>query len=410
MGEYMKTAGMTHIHIAQLKPGMQVVHPGLDWLEYPYLYMADEFIDSPEAVKRIVDEGYQELYVDPARSTCAVEPAAIDTLDVAEKRQLTVPQSAKVALEEELQAAAKIHDEGVAYARKFMRDARAGKVNMESADESMTQIMDSLERNADALLSLSRLRRTDSYTFTHCVNVCVLTALLSRFAGDDEETVFDAGQAGMFHDLGKALVAPQILNAPRKLTRAELEVMRTHPTLGYNQLAAVPGISTAVLYGAAQHHEKHDGTGYPAGLAGDAVSPIGRMVAIADIYDALTSKRAYKEGMFPHRALGIMYEMRDKDLHHDTLAAFIRMMGIYPVGSIVELDDGCVGVVSASNPASPGKPAVTLVRDCDGFEMPPEVIDLDRAGAPAVTRCLDGKCRGIDPAAILGLDRFGSTV
>ena len=395
-----------HLHISELKPGMHVANPGIDWKARPYLYVADEYIATEDHVRKIIAQGFQEVYIDLARSDHAPSSPPLS-----EDKEFGATQSAaaskpKVALAEELPKAVRVHDESVAYARRFMNDMRAGKVNMVSAAKNMENIMGSLERNADALLSLSRLRQTDSYTYTHCVNVCILTTLFSRHLGESSDKTFAAGLAGMFHDLGKALVPLKILNAPRKLSEAEFAVMKAHPVLGYEQLVSVPGILPEVLLGTMQHHEKYNGTGYPQGLAGDAISDIGRMVGVADIYDALTSKRPYKGAMYPHKALGIMFELRNKDLHHEYVAQFIRMVGVYPVGSVVEMEDGSMGVVSAANDEQPLKPTITIVREPDGRIIPGRLCDLaSNKDAPGIVQSLAAELTDIDPAQVLGIGR-----
>ena len=402
LGENM----LKHIHASELKPGMYIANPGIDWTQRPYLYTTEGRVDSQEFAQRIIDDGYQEVYIDLARSDADAFTTGLTTGNELTTTPKPVPRPVEaplVALEEELPKAVKVHDESVVYARRFMNDMRAGKLDISQATKSMENIMGSLERNADALISLSRLHQTDSYTYTHCVNVCILTTLFSRHMGESADKVFASGLAGMFHDLGKALVPLQILNAPRKLSDAEFAVMKGHPLLGHEQLAAVPGILPEVLMGAVQHHEKHNGTGYPYGLAGQEISDIGRMVGVADVYDALTSRRPYKGAMYPHKALGIMYEMRDKDFHHDHIAQFVRMVGIYPVGSVVELEDGSRGVVSASNVENPSKPVVTLVVDPTGRPIPAEPCDLARDGAPCIACCLAADVAGIDPNLVLGV-------
>jgi len=397
---------LKHIHISELKPGMRVVNPGLDWTAHPYLYMADEVIASEEAVQKLIEEGYQEVYIDPLRSEKPLRsPASIATDRSIAESSDTPSHKPKVPLEEEMVSAAGVHDDSVSYVRSFMRDMRSGKLNMEPAGDIIERITDSLERNADALVSLCRLRRTDSYTYMHCVNVAVLTALFARNEGKNREQVFACALAGLFHDLGKSMVPPTILNAPRKLTNAERMAMNEHPKKGYEQLTAVPGVRPEVLLGALHHHEKFNGTGYPQGLSGKDISEIGFMVGVADIYDALTSKRVYKEAMFPHRALGIMYEMRNKDLPTETLVHFIRMMGVYPVGSVVEMNDGSRGVVTMSHPEQPVKPVVTLVRDPQGRGMKPwRTYDLaENSGGLEIERCIAPENTDIDPVAVLGL-------
>ena len=395
---------LKHLHISELKPGMHVADPGIDWKTRPYLYCADEHISSMEQVRKIIEQGFQEVYIDLDRSDPVDAPPPLSAGEEFDKVTGTLSFKPTVSLDEELPKAVKVHDASVVYARRFMNDMRAGKVNMTYATQSMENILGSLERNADALVSLSRLHQTDSYTYTHCVNVCIFATLFSRYRGADSNAIFAAGLAGMFHDLGKALVPLQILNAPRKLSDAEFAVMKAHPVLGYEQLASVPGILPEVLLGTMQHHEKINGTGYPQGLSGKDISDIGRMVGVADVYDALTSKRPYKTAMYPHKALGIMYEMRDKDLDSEYLAQFIRMVGVYPVGSVVEMEDGSMGVVTASNDEMPLKPTVTIVRNPDGKAIPSRIYNLaSDKDAPGIARCIPSELTDIQPAQVLGM-------
>ena len=387
-----------NLRVSELKPGMFIIDPGIDWTKRPYLYAANMLLKSEEDIRQIEGQGYSEVYVDFSRS--ATPAFAKDFTD----RESTALPGPKVSLDEELPVARKVHDESVGYARKFMTDMRNGKVNVSSATKTVEGIMESLERNADAMLSLCRLRRVDSYTHMHCVNVAVLTTVFSRYMGEKKEDIFLSGFAGLFHDLGKALIPLNILNAPRKLSNAEFAAMRQHPQLGFEQLATLPDISSAVLQGALQHHEKHDGSGYPNGISGENISPIGRMVGVADVYDALSSERPYKKAMTAHKALGIMYQISGKEFDPAYLARFIRMMGVYPVGSVVELEDGWKGVVSISNPESPAKPTVRLVRDPEG-NTAREDRNLAAGETAAIKTCLaPEEAGGIDPVAVLGLE------
>jgi HD-GYP domain-containing protein (c-di-GMP phosphodiesterase class II) len=282
---------------------------------------------------------------------------------------------------------------------------------MSPASNIVERIMHSLDNNADAMHSLCRLRRTDSYTYMHCVNVSVLSSMLARYMDMGVQRIRAVGLAGLFHDLGKALVPPLILNAPRKLSVAERLVMNTHPTLGYEQIKDMPSVVPEVPQGMLHHHECYNGAGYPAGLSGHDVSQVGYIVALADIYDALTSKRVYKDGMPPQQALGIMYEMRGKSLHPEMVDIFIRMLGVYPMGSVVKLSDGSLGVVGAVNPDMPIKPMVIRVKDAEGGPLPGNTLDLASPdNTLSIVRAVPETTVGIDPAAVLGLPDVPSTV
>ena len=395
---------LKNIPISELKPGMYVVDPSINWMQRPYLFAENRLISSEEEIQRIIADGYLEVFIDLARSDASVFTEGLPDNPILEVDKQQLRLTPKTSLEEELPKALKVHDESVLYARKFMSDMRTGKVSMSAAGDVVFNIMESLENNPDALLSLSRLHHKDSYTYTHCVNVSILSTFFSRFTGKDSDTVYAAGVAGLFHDLGKALVPQMILNAPRKLTQAEFTIMQRHPTLGYEQLCSVPGISQDVLLGALQHHERYDGSGYPKGLSAEEISPIGSILAVVDVYDALTSNRPYKGSMFPHKALGIMYQhMRAKELHPDYLARFIRMVGVYPTGSVVIIEGGWTGVVIAANQDNPSKPKVRLCIDPQGKKSTPWDCDLSQEGSPLITSCIAAEDTAIDLLQEMGL-------
>ena len=385
-----------NLPVSELKPGMYITDPGIDWTTRPYLYAANRRIRSEAEIQEILNQGYQEVYVDFSRSdTPSFSAQFPDGRD-------TRPQPPK-SMSEELPAAQKIHSQSVSYARKFMTDMRSGKIDPAPAAAVVEDIMDCLERNPDALLSLSRLHRVDSYTHMHCVDVSILTTLFVRSLGAAQAEVFTAGLAGLFHDLGKALIPLEILNAPRKLSPAEFTIMRKHPLLGYTKLCQIPTIPDEVRKGALEHHEKYDGSGYPGGLAKERISPVGVRIGISDVYDALVSERVYKKGLSPHKALGILYQLSNREFDAADVARFIRMLGVYPVGSIVELEDGWKGVVSAGNAESPAKPTVRLVLDPNGNPSPPRDKNLAAGEAAPISGCLPD-FPGIHPARVLGLE------
>ena len=169
-------------------------------------------------------------------------------------------------------------------------------------------VVDSAVRNADALLTLCKLRRHDAYTFTHGVNVSVLATAFGVSLGLSREDLQELGLAGLYHDLGKTGIPDAILNKPGRLTEAEYVRVKQHPALGGKLLAGL-GLSEGVLRGVIEHQERFDGSGYPRGLSGAAIHKWGRVLALADVYDALTSRRSYKRALLPTRALAVIHGM-----------------------------------------------------------------------------------------------------
>ncbi len=377
----------------QLEPGMFTVDTGVDWRQEPYAYCRNQVLDEA-AIHALREEGYLYAFVDTGRS---IKPSDEMVMSI-------TPLKADIPLQEELVVAQASYTASLDAARGFMDAVRNGdEVDCSVAEPAVHSIMESLGRNPDALYGISKLRNADDYTYSHCVNVSVLSTMFAKYLGFSEKTQYDVGMAAMLHDLGKSLIPLSILNAPRKLTDEEFEIMRSHSYLGYAQLQRVESFSEDMRLGVLQHHERYDGTGYPGRLAGDQISPIARILAVVDVYDALTSKRVYKKKLPSHQVLAMMFQRRGQDFYPGLAEHYAKMIGIYPVGSVVELKNGLVGVVSASNPEKPTKPAVTLVQDNQGRAFAPKEINLADYKDLDVKRCLLPEETRIDPQEVLGI-------
>lgn len=405
---------LKNIHVTDLKPGMRVVDPGIDWQTRPYLYASDRFIDSEDTIRQILAQGYREVYIDLAlsesriakrysRSTTSLLKASAPLAPAVQPGPRSAP-GRSVSLKEELPHAARLHDTAVDCARQLMVSASQGVFHTGFATEVVDGLVDSLERNPDALLCLSSMRQQAPYTYEHCANVSILLAAFAISAGGDKPTVMAYGLAGLFHDLGKAMLPVSLLSARRKLSADEQILMRRHPLLAYEFLASsAHDICPEALLAALEHHERYNGSGYPRGLSGDAISEIGQLAGIADTYDALSSRRPFKDALNAHKSLGLMYQMRKKEFHPVLVEKFVRMVGIYPVGSVVELKDGYKGVVSAGNPDNPMKPSVTLVLDPQGKAMRMHEFSLAKDAIADISHCIPAELSGIDPCLALGV-------
>ncbi len=387
-----------HVSVDDLRPGMYIVDTGASWIDHPYLYAKEGVIRSQAEIAEIIQQGFAEAYYDPEQSN--IKPAEPISLDNAGESR---GAPAVVSLAEELQQAENTYTECVRHARAFMLEARNGTVDLESSRPLVHGIIDSVNRNVDALTSLAKIKHYDEYTFAHCVNVAIFSVAFGKYLGFDQQKLYLLGMAGLFHDLGKMRVPVEILNAPRRLTDEEFAVMKTHARLGQDTLASVKGIEPEIMLGAGQHHEKHDGSGYPGHLVGVRISQYGRILSVADCYDALSAKRVYKAAMPPTKALSIMFEMRRGAWEPGLLEHFIKMMGIYPVGTPVELSSGFRGVIARTNPAMPLQPVAAVVRAPDGRGIvPPRTVDLAKHRGIKITQPLTaGEAADIDALSIL---------
>lgn len=407
---------MKKIAILDLKVGMYVVDTGLSWTEYPFLYSQEGEIKDHKTLDGILAEGYTEVFIDPAKGARGLAPkltaeeemsrAAVDVAPAEE-----ADKAEKTPLREEMQAARKIYKDSIQFAKDFLNDVRMGsQVDLARSEVLVESIIDSVARNADAMVSLSKLRAFDEYTFTHSINVSVLAVAFGKHLGLAKRLLQRLGVAGLFHDAGKALIPNEILNKPGRLTDEEFAIMKAHPVKGREFLKRQIK-DEAILRGVAEHHEKYNGAGYPDGLAGEDIAPLARILAVVDVYDALTSERVYKKGMLPNKALKIMYGMRSQDFFPDKVEQFVKCLGIYPVGSLVKLSTGEYGVVSASNPDAPLFPTVLVAFD---LKMQPQsardlnlgtaenlALPEDSRNKLRVVECLDPKKYNIDPAKYL---------
>ncbi|WP_027183043.1 HD-GYP domain-containing protein [Desulfovibrio inopinatus] len=405
------------VQVKDLKVGMFVVDVGLSWLDHPYLFCQEGPIDASTDIAAIADDGFTEAFVDPERSqgdlsslqyvidenipnqTAQVEPTKPIIQDASLLDQV-------VALTEEHTFARKIYRDSLNYARTFMMEAQqTGKVDIRQGEELVSDIVNSMMRNTDGLLGLGKLRSHDEYTFTHCINVTIISVGFAKYCRMSEKAMTAIGLAALFHDVGKALVPRSILNKPGKLSNAELTVMREHPLKSLSLLSKNPSISKIVLRAVVEHHEKVNGCGYPYGLRSSQIHAYSKIIALADVYDALTSRRVYKSSMPANQALKIMYELRDNDFNTSDVALFVKFLGIYPVGTLVRLSNGNHAVVCEANHGDTRWPVVIVAFDQQMRTVPKERLDLakqDITSNPiSIVDSIDPRKCGVDPFAVL---------
>ncbi|SEK41376.1 HDIG domain-containing protein [Roseateles sp. YR242] len=283
---------------------------------------------------------------------------------------------------EELERATQVVNKSKRAVMSLFNEARLGKaVDAEQCLPLVEEVASSVVRNPSALISLARLKTKDDYTYMHSVAVCALMVSLSRQLGLDEATTREAGLAGLLHDVGKMAMPLDVLNKPGALTDAEFDIMRGHPARGYEMLKDGTAVPESALDVALHHHEKMDGTGYPKKLAGEAISLMSRMGAVCDVYDAITSNRPYKTAWDPASSLARMAQWKG---HFDPriFQAFVKCVGIYPVGTLVKLQSGRLAVVLDQNTTALTAPRVRVFYSTKSqMPIPTQVVDLSAAAA-----------------------------
>ena len=399
------------INVRQLRPGMYIAELGSDWMAHPFLRSSFRVKDEA-TIAKIADAGIHEVYIDPGKGLDVDDaPTRHEVERQLEEEMLrvaaeTVPKRHSTA-SEEIGRARKIHAEANHLIHNIMNDVRLGEqVRLEQVEPAVEKMTESILRNGGALLSLCRVKNKDDYTFQHSVSVCALQVSFCRAIGMDAATIHLAGIGGLLHDIGKVRVPNAILNKPGRFTEEEFAVMKCHVVESKNILDQTDGISETSIQVAYQHHERHDGSGYPEGIKGDAISQMGKMAAICDVYDAITSDRVYHKGMAPHEALRKIFEWSKFHFDPALVQQFLRTIGIYPVGTLVMLESGRIGVVLEQSESNLLQPVVKVFYDGKRTRyLPPEEVDLSRSfgngGGDKIVGHETPEKWGIDPARFL---------
>jgi len=359
---------LKRISTSDLRIGMFVEEFCGSWMDHPF-WRARFLIMDTAQLERIRDSGVTEVWIDSSKGLDVDAPKAkVENRDAANakiERELkgvaadAARQRNRAAnLDGELERASKIIRESRRVVLDMFGEARMGSVrSLAGADRVVDAITDSVQRHPSAVVGLARLKTADSYTFMHSMAVCALMTSLARTLDFSEDEVKVAAMAGLLHDVGKAQIPTSIINKTGTLDDQEWDLMRSHPERGFTMLEGTDGVTPEIRDAVIHHHEKMDGSGYPHKLKGDQISLLARMNAVCDVYDAITSDRAYKPGWQPTVAIRKMTEWVG---HFDDkiFKAFVRTVGIYPVGSLVRLKSQRLAVVVDHDPAHLLQPTV----------------------------------------------------
>jgi HD-GYP domain-containing protein (c-di-GMP phosphodiesterase class II) len=377
------------IAVEQLVIGMHLKEFCGSWMEHPF-WRSGFVITDPKDLVTIRASAIREVWIDCSKGLdVAVGQVAVSVSESeaqveAELREAvsSLRDTGPLPVHEELARAAKICHQSKQAVLSMFQEARMGKtVDTGGAKQLVQEITDSVTRNPGALISLARLKTADDYTYMHSVAVCAMMVALAKQLGLSEEDTRSAGIAGLMHDLGKAAMPMDVLNKPGKLTDAEFAIIKTHPEEGHKLLQTGSDVDPMVLDVCLHHHEKVDGSGYPKGLKGDQISLFAKMGAVCDVYDAITSNRPYKPGWDPAESLRKMAEWATGHFDGKVFQAFVKSLGIYPIGSLVQLSSGRLAVVVEQTTKSLTTPRVKVFYSTKShMRIVPEVLDLSRPG------------------------------
>ncbi len=408
---------------------MYVAELDRPWLGTPFLFQGFEirsdaellelkrlckwvYVDTPDAPIGISAPRPAEAVAPPRPQPKVLSDAeqrvAREILKIINQPRAQPVYSDKCEIEQEIPTAR----EHIAVARtliyQILDDVRTGKnIDAISAKRVVGSLAESVIRNPDALTCFIQLKNKDEYTAQHSMRVCILALAFGRHLGLDRDTLELLGIGALMHDIGKMKVPNEILNKPASLTDYEFSLMKSHVPRGVEILEGTTGIPRPAIEVARCHHERYAGSGYISGLTGDQIGFFGMIGGIVDCYDAVTSDRPYRAGMSAHAALKQMYEWRGRDFHPGLVEQFIQCMGIYPIGSVVELNTGEIAVVVTMNRVRRLKPRVTLVLNANYAPYStPVTVDLmnhktQDGRACEIDRVLEAGTFGIDPIRYL---------
>ncbi|MDR2350142.1 MAG: HD-GYP domain-containing protein [Deltaproteobacteria bacterium] len=399
--------------------GMFVADVGRTWLNHPWKKKSRLLTDQAE-IQELLDFGIEEVYIDTEKSkvlpTVAKKPfVPIPTRAPVKSRQISqAPPAAAApervsAVEAELPKAAKAYTKALDTSKALIAACYMNKrIEVSEVRENVDELVESVSRNQDALTALIKLKRFDDYTYTHCLNVSVLSISTGKALGLSQDDLRILGMGTMFHDLGKTRIPSFILNKPGKLTDEEFVVMKNHAALSAVIIEEQKlDVDDRVIEVAKFHHERLDGSGYPDHLEGDAIPKLATICGLSDVYDALTSDRVYHKGRLPHDALKFIYSLRGTHFEPYWVDRFVQSVGIYPPGSIVELNSGDIAVVMEVDHSSLLTPIVKLVADNKGRLNPkPKLVNLNdekESAGLSIQRVIPPSEAGFDPSYYFNL-------
>jgi HD-GYP domain-containing protein (c-di-GMP phosphodiesterase class II) len=368
------------VNVGELKFGMYVSELDRPWTDTPFMFQG--FVLKEDEQLQTLRKFCQFVHVDIDRSDSGAGPPVGATPLTGTGK---VQHTEKVAVENELARARDAYFSSEAALAKAFESVGADKTfdsaQVKGAVSNMSQ---SVLRNPDALVLVSAMKERGIEVLDRALKVSLYMIMFTRFMGMETQQIERAGLVGLLQDIGMVKMPPAVIARKGPLTDPERKTIQTHLEHTLKMLTDTPGIGEEVAQLAVLHHERHDGSGYPRGLKGEAIPTVGAVAGLIDTFCALTASRSYADALAPSRALGMMHKWRGQIFHPTLIEEFIRCIGVFPVGSVVALNSGEVGVVIAQNTVKRLQPRIMVVRDAAGNTLRPQKL-LDLARAPKVS-------------------------
>lgn len=368
----------TKVEVQNLKFGMYVAELDRPWTETTFVFQG--FVLKTDQQLEALKRYCKFVYVDEERSESGGESERrLPATPLPGIRRVT--HAERVGPEVELPKARDAFTSSVAVWQGTMGSFKAeGVIDATEVKGAVKRMTESMLRNPDALVLFSTLEERGGYFLTRAMNASIYMIMFARFLGMEQTDIELAGMVGLLQDIAMVQVPQVMVERKGPLAPEEVAVVRSHVEKGIEILKATPGLPPEVATLAAFHHERYDGSGYPRGVKGSALGTIGAMTGIVDTYGAMTSARPYADAITPSNALGMLHKWRGRAFHPLLIEEFIRAIGVFPVGSVVELNSGEVGIVISQNAAKRLQPRVMVVRDTAGNPLRPQkLLDLSRS-------------------------------
>ena len=344
------------------------------WTETPFMFQG--FVLKTDRQLEVLKKYCKHVFVDPEKEERQEVARKATAEEVAKVRGTTVYKDV-ASVEVELPKAQNAFTKTTVVVKELSRALEIGNsIDSSRSHEAASQITESVVRNPDAMALLTKLQEKSGATLSRAVGISVLMTIFGRFLQLPQDRIMILGMLGLLQDVGK-LKLPTELAARGPTNEAETELYRTHVSHSVRILSETPGLPPELPGLASLHHERFDGSGYPRGLRGDAIAIAGLIAGIVDTFDTLTAPKPWGENMSPSNALSVIYKGRGTQFHPALVEQFIQCMGVYPVGSVVELNSGEIAIVIAQNLVRRMAPRIMIVKDARGLKMVPyKMLDL----------------------------------
>ncbi len=368
------------------------------WLETPFLFQGF-YVQSDEDVAAVRSH-CREVVVDTQRDEDRPQPLTA-------RAPARVGAGAMRELKEEIKQASGIHVSVAATIEDVMGELKnSGKLNVHKLETAVLPMVDSVLRNPAAMSCLMRIRRKGGYLYSHSLASSVWATALGREIGLDREALRVVALGAMLLDVGKTRIPAAILDKPGKLDEQERALMRRHVEFSLEIVQDSGDVDPRVLDMVANHHERHDGSGYPRGLAGDAIPVYGRIAGLVDTYDAMITSRPYASTQSSYGALRQLRSLAGAEFQPELVDQFTQAIGMFPTGTLVLLNTGEVAVVTAQSRARRLRPEIMIILDAEKRPLDAyRVVDLNRVSATAddqaslwIEQGLEPGAYGVDPA------------